>query len=435
MAKKEKILKKNEITKNDKVNKKQSKKEEKTKEKELKKWRKEDYKKNKNISKDLKNTKETKVKVEDPKKAKTKVVEPKKTKTKAKVIEPKKTKAKVELPEKPLKPIFKKTKDNDIVLAAAKKSRLSLNNKYKKGLKTSKDSFTRRFLTLATKHRKIDEAYFQELEDLLITSDVGVEYSLSLIVKLKESVKRKNITDPTKVTKLIFDHLFEKYLNGEKDSTTLNIIDGEVNVIIVIGVNGVGKTTSIGKLAKRLIDEGKKVSFAAADTFRAGAVAQLQVWADRNSCEITVPKKEGQDPASVVYEAIEKANTSKPDVLIVDTAGRLQNKENLMNELKKLNKIIETKSGKPPVESLLVLDATTGQNGVRQAEAFNDLLNLTGIILTKMDSSSKGGIILNIKDSFKIPVKFIGLGESIDDFEEFDLEKYLSALTGDLDNE
>lgn len=330
---------------------------------------------------------------------------------------------------------LRKSKEKDIVLDAAKKSRTSTTEKYKKGMKSSRDSFAKKFLNLATKHRKIDENYFKELEDLLITSDVGVEYTLKLIPKLKEAVKRKNIQDPKEVNELIFEYLFERYLNGKKDSTDLKLVDGEINVILVIGVNGVGKTTSIGKLAKRLIDEGKVVSFAAADTFRAGAVAQLQIWAERNNCEITIPKKEGQDPASVVFEAIEKAKKSNPDVLIIDTAGRLQNKEHLMNELKKLNKIVEKQSGKPVTESLLVLDATTGQNGVKQAEAFNEVTNLSGIILTKMDSSSKGGIILNIKDSFSIPVKFIGLGESIDDFEVFDLEKYLYGLTEDLINE
>lgn len=330
---------------------------------------------------------------------------------------------------------LKKSKNKDIILEAAKKSRTSTSDKYKKGMKNSRDSFAKKFLNLATKHRKIDEEYFQELEDLLITSDVGVEYTLNLIPKIKSTVKRKNITDPKKVNEIIFEYLFDRYLNGKKDSTDLKLIDGEINVILVIGVNGVGKTTSIGKLAKRLIDEGKKVSFAAADTFRAGAVAQLQIWADRNNCEITIPNKEGQDPASVVFEAIDKSQKSNPDVLIIDTAGRLQNKENLMNELKKLNKIVEKKLGKPAIESLLVLDATTGQNGVKQAEAFNEVTTLTGIILTKMDSSSKGGIILNIKESFQIPVKFIGLGESIDDFEVFDLEKYLYGLTEDLINE
>jgi len=330
---------------------------------------------------------------------------------------------------------LRKSKNKDIVLDAAKESRETLTEKYRKGMKNSRDSFAKKFLNLATKHRKVDDEYFQELEDLLITSDVGVEYTLNLITKLKETAKRKNITDTKETNELIFEFLFERYLNKEKDQTSLNLIDGEVNVILVIGVNGVGKTTSIGKLAKRLINEGKKVSFAAADTFRAGAVEQLKIWAERNDCEITIPKKEGQDPSSVVFEAIEKSKINKPDVLIIDTAGRLQNKENLMNELKKINRIVEKQSGKKVAESLLVLDATTGQNGVRQAEAFNEVTNLTGIILTKMDSSSKGGIILNIKDSFSIPVKFIGLGESIDDFEVFDLEKYLYGLTEDLINE
>ena len=320
-------------------------------------------------------------------------------------------------------------KKTDAILDTVKESRLSSSQKYAKGMKASREGFTKRFFKLATRHKKIDENYFNELEELLIMSDVGVTYTQNLMPELKRSAKLKKITDPNEMNKIIFGLLFKKFRN-KKVNTNLNLVDGELNIILVIGVNGVGKTTTIGKLAKRLIDEGKKVSFAAADTFRAGAVEQLKVWAERNECEITVPSKEGADPASVAYEAINRAKESKPDVLIIDTAGRLQNKENLMKELAKLNKIIERESGNKVAETLLVLDATTGQNGIQQASAFNDIINLTGIILTKMDSSAKGGIILSIQEVFKIPVKFIGLGEGIDDLEDFKIDKYLEGLIG-----
>ncbi len=326
--------------------------------------------------------------------------------------------------------LFKKNKKNkDIVKQAIEDSVLTKSEKYEKGLKISRESFAKKILKLATKHRKINEEYFKELEELLIMADVGVKFSLNLISKIKTEVKIKNITESEKINELIFKLLFENYSNGKNNSAQLNLSENELNIILIMGVNGVGKTTTIGKLVKYFISKEKKVSLAAADTFRAGAVKQLQIWAQRSNCDITIPEKEGQDPASVVYSAIKKAKEQKVDILIVDTAGRLQNKENLMNELAKINKIIERESGKKTSESLLVLDATTGQNGVVQASSFNDIANLTGIVLTKMDSSAKGGIILSIKEYFDIPVKFIGLGESIDDLEEFDVKEYLKALT------
>lgn len=327
--------------------------------------------------------------------------------------------------------LFKKKKQQDIVKDAIKESKLSKSEKYSKGLKTSREGFGKKFLKLATKHRKVNEEYFKELEEIFIMADIGVQFTMDLIKKLKEESKVKNIQDTEEINKLIIEYLNKQYTLGMEDIQKLNIKDDQLNIILVMGVNGVGKTTTIGKLTKRLIDEGRTVALAAADTFRAGAVAQLQVWAERNNCEITIPSKDGQDPASVVFESISKAKESNPDVLIIDTAGRLQNKENLMRELEKINKIIEREAGVPAVETLLVLDATTGQNGVSQAESFNEVASLTGIVLTKMDSSAKGGIILPIKNTFDIPVKFIGLGESIDDLEEFDIKEFLSALIGE----
>lgn len=327
--------------------------------------------------------------------------------------------------------LFKKKKQVDIVKEAIQEKKLTKSEKYHKGLRNSREGFAKKFLKLATKYRQVNEDYFQELEEIFIMADIGVQFTMELIKKLKEESKLKNITEVEEINKLIIDFLTKQYTLGMEGIHKLNLIDNELNVILVMGVNGVGKTTTIGKLTKRLINEGKKVSLAAADTFRAGAVAQLQVWAERSKCEITIPEKDGQDPASVVFGALAKAKESKPDVLIVDTAGRLQNKEHLMKELEKINKIIERESGKPAVETLLVLDATTGQNGVSQAEAFNGVASLTGIVLTKMDSSAKGGIILPIKNAFNIPVKFIGLGEGIEDLEEFDVNEFLKELIGE----
>lgn len=327
--------------------------------------------------------------------------------------------------------LFKKNKQQDIVKEKLQETKLTKEEKYSKGLKASRDGFGKKILKLVTKHREVNEEYFTELEEIFIMADIGVQFTMDLLKKLREESKVKNITSVEEINNLIIEYLTKQYTLGMEDIHRLDIKDDQLNVILVMGVNGVGKTTTIGKLTKRLMDEGNKVSLAAADTFRAGAVAQLQVWADRAGCDITIPEKDGQDPASVVFQAIAKAKENNPNVLIIDTAGRLQNKENLMNELAKINKIIERESGNPAVETLLVLDATTGQNGVSQAQSFNEVASLTGVILTKMDSSAKGGIILPIKNTFDIPVKFIGLGEGIEDLEEFDVNAFLSGLIGE----
>lgn len=329
----------------------------------------------------------------------------------------------------------RKKKEQDIVKEAIAEKKLSKEEKYSKGLKESKESFIKKIRKLATSRREIDEEYFKKLEETLIMADIGVQYSIDLTNKIKSEVKLKNIKEPNEINELVFKLMFENYTNGDESLNKLNIIKDELNIILVTGVNGVGKTTTIGKLTKQLLEDGYSVSLAAADTFRAGAVDQLKVWAERNNTDITLPSKEGQDPASVVYEAIANSKKEGTEVLIVDTAGRLQNKEGLMNELAKIHKIIEKELGKPAVESLLVLDATTGQNGVVQASGFNEVTTLTGIILTKMDSTSKGGIVLSIKDNFNIPVKYIGLGEGIDDLEKFDFKLYIDQLLGVDENE
>lgn len=323
-------------------------------------------------------------------------------------------------------------KQQDVVIDKIQEVRKSNTEKYEKAFSKSRESFTKKIQKFVTKNREVNEVFFEELEELLITSDMGISYTMSLIEKLKVETKIKRANSPEEINEIIFETMFGEYINGDEGVTNIKLESEGLNVVLVIGVNGVGKTTSIGKLAKRFTDEGKKVSLAAADTFRAGAVDQLAIWAERTGVSIVTPERQGQDPASVVYKGIERAKEEKVDILFVDTAGRLQNKKNLMFELEKINKIIFKAIGKFPIETLLVIDATTGQSGVQQAKSFNDVTKLTGIILTKMDSSSRGGIILSIKQMFNIPVKFIGLGESLDDLEKFELDKYIYGLTADL---
>lgn len=325
--------------------------------------------------------------------------------------------------------LFNNEKSNDVVLDKISESKKESIEKYSTALYKSRESFTKKIQKLLSRNRKIDENYFEELEEVLITSDIGVNYVASLIETIKTDVKIKKITDPKQINELIFEKMFGDYLDGDEEIVKLNLVPERLNVILVVGVNGVGKTTTIGKLSNKFKNEGRKISLAAADTFRAGAVEQLRIWSRKVDIPITLPKKDGQDPASVVYEAIQNAKNDGTEILICDTAGRLQNKVNLMKELEKINSIIERETGEKPIETLLVIDATTGQSGVQQAYGFNELIDLTGIVLTKMDSSSKGGIIISIKSMFNIPVKFIGLGERLIDLEEFDLTKYIYSLT------
>ncbi len=325
----------------------------------------------------------------------------------------------------------KKTTDEKVVQEIETKRK---QENYHNGLKKSRgrESFVYRLQKLSARHREINDAYFDELEEILVMSDISVDYVLDLIEILKTDSQVKKITEPKQLTELLFENMFQLYLN-KTDDTTLDIQkDRSLNIVLVTGVNGSGKTTSIGKIAHKYKQQGYRILLAAADTFRAGAVLQLEKWATKNEVDIVVPKKDGQDPASVVYEAVNRAKQSDYNLLIIDTAGRLQNKKNLMKELEKINRLIVREANQEPNESLLVIDATTGQNGVSQAKEFNEVTKISGIILTKMDSSSKGGIILSIKSSFNIPVKLIGLGEAIEDLEEFDLANYLSALTSDI---
>ena len=302
------------------------------------------------------------------------------------------------------------------------------NEKYVVGLDKSSETFSDRINELAARFREINDEYFEELENILIMADVGVSMVMKIVSEIKTEVRIRNITDPREINDIIVDKMFVIYANESVMSTKINYAAEGLTVILMVGVNGAGKTTTIGKLAHRIVhDEGKKVVVAAGDTFRAGAIDQLAVWAERVGVDI-VKGKEGGDPSAVVFDALNKAKETGADVLICDTAGRLQNKVNLMNELEKMNRIIKRVVPEGPHETLLVVDATTGQNGVSQAIEFSKITDITGIVLTKMDGTAKGGIVLSIKDQLNIPVKFIGLGEQVDDLQEFDLEQYIYGL-------
>lgn len=302
------------------------------------------------------------------------------------------------------------------------------NEKYVAGLDKSSSTFSDRINELAARFREINDEYFEELENILIMADVGVSMVMKIVSEIKAEVRIQNITDPREINDIIVDKMFVIYANETVMSTKINYAHEGLTVILMVGVNGAGKTTTIGKLAHRIVhDEGKKVIVAAGDTFRAGAIDQLAVWAERVGVDI-IKGKEGGDPSAVVFDALNRAKETGADVLICDTAGRLQNKVNLMNELEKMNRIIKRVVPEGPHETLLVVDATTGQNGVSQAIEFSKITDITGIVLTKMDGTAKGGIVLSIKDQLNIPVKFIGLGEQVDDLQEFDLEQYIYGL-------
>ena len=305
------------------------------------------------------------------------------------------------------------------------------NEKYVAGLDKSNQNFSDRINELAARFREIDEDYFEELENILIMSDVGVNMVMKIVDEIKKEVRLLNLKDPKDINDIIVDKMFVIYANESIVTTDIQYASEGTTVILMVGVNGAGKTTTIAKLAHRMLNEGKTVMVAAGDSFRAGAIDQLAVWADRLHIDI-VKGREGGDPSAVMFDALKQAKEKKVDVLICDTAGRLQNKVNLMNELEKMNRVITKEIPGAPHETLLVIDATTGQNGVSQAVEFSKITHVTGIVLTKMDGTSKGGIVLSIKDALNIPVKFIGLGERMDDLQEFDLEQYIYGLCKNL---
>jgi fused signal recognition particle receptor len=278
-----------------------------------------------------------------------------------------------------------------------------------------------------SRYRQVDEEFFEELEEILISADVGVATVLDLIDDLKSEVKRRNIKDPQDVQAVISEKLIDIYESGEEQIGELNMQQNDLTVILFVGVNGVGKTTTIGKIAHKFKQEGKKVVMAAGDTFRAGAIEQLEVWGERVGVDV-IKQSAGSDPAAVMYDAVQSAKARKADVLLCDTAGRLQNKVNLMKELEKVKRVIEREIPGAPHEVLLVLDATTGQNALSQAKTFSEATNVTGIVLTKLDGTAKGGIVLAIRNELKLPVKFVGLGEKVDDLQPFDTEQYIYGL-------
>lgn len=303
---------------------------------------------------------------------------------------------------------------------------------YKDGMSKTRSSISEKLNNLIARYRQVDEEYFEELEEALIMADVGVMTVMDLIDALKFEVKRKNIKDPQEVNEVIADKLVEIYYNEDDESISeLNYDTDGLTVILVVGVNGVGKTTSIGKLAAQLKREGKHVVLAAGDTFRAGAIEQLEEWGKRAEVDV-IKQAEGSDPAAVIFDAIKAAKSRNADVLICDTAGRLQNKVNLMNELAKIKRVIEREVPNAPHEVLLVLDATTGQNALNQAKTFSEVTDVTGIVLTKLDGTAKGGIVLAIRNELNIPVKLVGFGEAIDDLKKFDPHAFVYGLFADL---
>ncbi|UAL49139.1 signal recognition particle-docking protein FtsY [Sutcliffiella horikoshii] len=307
----------------------------------------------------------------------------------------------------------------------------SVTEKFREGLTKTRDSFSGKVNDLVARYRKVDEDFFEELEEILIGADVGVNTVMELIDELRMEVKRRNIQDPREVQSVISEKLVEIYQSGDDVSPTINFQQDGLTVVLVVGVNGVGKTTSIGKIAKKLKQEGKSVLLAAGDTFRAGAIEQLEVWGERVGVDV-IKQSAGSDPAAVMYDALQSAKARKVDVLLCDTAGRLQNKVNLMKELEKVKRVIEREVPGAPHEVLLVLDATTGQNALSQAKIFSEATNVTGIVLTKLDGTAKGGIVLAIRNEMKIPVKFVGLGEKAEDLQEFNAEQYVYGLFADM---
>ncbi len=301
---------------------------------------------------------------------------------------------------------------------------------YDKGLEKSRREFVSQLSNLSKKYKNITDDYFEELENILIMADIGVNTVVKFVDRLKDRVKKEKITDSDFLKEIIVDELFVMYVGN-------NIIDSKIHfnlegptVILFVGVNGVGKTTTIGKIGAMYKNKGKKVLMVAGDTFRAGAIEQLELWGERTG--IRVISGNSKDPSSVIYDGLEVAKNEGYDLVLVDTAGRLQNKSNLMEELSKINRVIKKIIPDAPHETLLVIDATTGQNGISQAKAFKEITDITGIVLTKLDGTAKGGIVLAIKEEVNIPVKYVGLGEKVDQIEAFDIEKYIYGLFKDL---
>ncbi len=299
-------------------------------------------------------------------------------------------------------------------------------SKFKDGLAKTRNSFIGKIEDLMFRRKRIDDEFYEELEEILIGADVGVHTVLDLIDELRDEVREKKIEQALELKPILSEKII-KLLQDNSDENALNINQNGLNIILMVGVNGVGKTTTIGKLAHRLKGEGKKVMLAAADTFRAGAIEQLEVWGERSEVEV-IKHQAGSDPAAVIFDAIQSANSKNVDVLICDTAGRLHNKVNLMQELNKIFRVIKREVPDAPHEVLLVLDATTGQNALQQAKLFKESTGVTGIVLSKLDGTAKGGIVIAIRNELDLPVKLVGLGEKINDLQIFDAEQFVNAL-------
>lgn len=304
--------------------------------------------------------------------------------------------------------------------------------KFDDGLKKSSSTLKEAINEISKKFVIVDEQLFENIEEMLILYDVGVVATNKILSSIRNEVIYQNVNNPNLIKEIIIDKIFTYYIQDTNVNTSLNYKNDKTNVVLVTGINGVGKTTTIAKLAYQFIKNKKRVLLVAGDTFRAGAVEQLKIWSEKIGCEIVLPQKINQDPASVIFMGVKKGYDEKYDLVICDTSGRLHNKNNLMQELKKIYDVIHKFDGSAPHENLLVLDATLGQSGVNQAKAFKEITNITGIVLTKMDGTSKGGIILSIKDNFDIPVKYIGLGEKLEDLAMFDLEKFIIGITKEL---
>ena len=324
--------------------------------------------------------------------------------------------------------IIKEKEKNEVVKEEKVATKVKV---YEKGLTKTRNTFVSSLINLTNKYARINEEYFDELEEILIMADIGVNTVMEFMDSLRKRVNKEKITDPNLLKEVIVDELFIIYVNDDILESKIKFSDDGPTVLLFVGVNGVGKTTTIGKLANKMVDSGKKVLLVAGDTFRAGATKQLEEWASRVGASF-VGKEEGADPAAVVFDGIKKAKEENYDVVFIDTAGRLQNKVNLMKELEKINRVITREIPDAPHETLLVIDATTGQNGISQAKSFKEITNITGIVLTKLDGTAKGGIVLAIKEEVNIPVKYIGLGETKEDLQAFDIENYIYGLFKDM---
>ena len=311
------------------------------------------------------------------------------------------------------------------------KSKRQNAQKYKLGMSKTRNDVFSNLKTLLDSSSLIKADLYDELEEIFITADIGVDTVVKFVEHLKEKVEVDKITSTSDLKEMIVEEMFKLYVKEDLVSSNLDIVNDRINVVLFVGVNGAGKTTTISKVANEYISKKKKVLLVAGDTFRAGAIEQLKIWSDRVGADFYA-KSEGSDPSSVMYDAITYAKENKIDIILCDTAGRLQNKVNLMKELEKINKVIGREIEGAPHETLLVVDATTGQNGLSQAKIFNEVTNITGIVLTKLDGTAKGGIVLAIKDELGIPIKYVGLGEKINDLEHFDIEEYIYGMFADI---